>query len=227
MNGYEPIVALQKRNVSKNVLQTPTMECSNRWNPDKGQSLKLIANSQLDINQRTTINKTQFRDQGRTTNGEVEFSITTKEGARVEGIFLRIQGCSCMAYKDLKGIPPKLIEHRIEFDTTIPLAHQTKFRLNPNYATIMKEDIDKLLAIGFIQPMEKDAWLSLIVVVPKKNEKLRICVDFKMFNVATKKDPFPLPFTHEVCNHNQMSQQWWRIQPQMGLFWTFSLFHRL
>jgi hypothetical protein len=30
-----------------------------------------------------------------------------------------------------------------------------------------------------------------------------------MFNVATKKDPFPLPFTHEVCNHNQMSQQWW------------------
>jgi len=44
-----------------------------------------------------------------------------------------------MAYKDLKGIPPKLVEHKIEFDTTIPLAHQTKFRLNPNYATIMKE----------------------------------------------------------------------------------------
>jgi hypothetical protein len=33
-------------------------------------------------------------------------------------------------------------------------------------------------------------WLSPIVVVPKKNGKLKICVDFKKFNVATKKDPY-------------------------------------
>jgi len=71
----------------------------------------------------------------------------------------------------------------------------------------MKEDIDKLLATGFIQPMEKTKWMSLIVVVPKKNEKLRICVDFKMLNVTTKKDIFPLLFTDEGCNCNQMSQQ--------------------
>jgi hypothetical protein len=38
------------------------------------------------------------------------------------------------------------------------------------------------------------------VVVPKKNGKLRICVNFKKLNVATKKDPYPLPFTNEVLN---------------------------
>ncbi len=27
-------------------------------------------------------------------------------------------------YKDLKGIPPKLTQHIIELDTSIPLAHQ-------------------------------------------------------------------------------------------------------
>jgi hypothetical protein len=26
-------------------------------------------------------------------------------------------------YKDLKSIPPKFIQHRIELDTSIPLAH--------------------------------------------------------------------------------------------------------
>jgi hypothetical protein len=26
-------------------------------------------------------------------------------------------------YKNLKGIPPKISQHRIELDTTIPLAH--------------------------------------------------------------------------------------------------------
>jgi hypothetical protein len=42
--------------------------------------------------------------------------------------------------------------------------------------------------------------LSPIVVVPKKNGKLRICIDFKKLNSTTKKDPYPLPFTNEVLN---------------------------
>ena len=33
------------------------------------------------------------------------------------------------------------------------------------------------------------------VVIPKKNGKLRICVDFRKLNEQTIKDPFPLPFT--------------------------------
>jgi hypothetical protein len=36
------------------------------------------------------------------------------------------------------------------------------------------------------------------VAIPKKNGKSRIYVDFRKFNVATKKDPYPLPFTEEV-----------------------------
>jgi hypothetical protein len=42
--------------------------------------------------------------------------------------------------------------------------------------------------------------LSPIVVVPKKNGKLRICINFKKLNVATKKDPYSLPFIDEVLN---------------------------
>jgi hypothetical protein len=38
------------------------------------------------------------------------------------------------------------------------------------------------------------------VVVPKKNGKLKICVDFKKLNKATKKDPYPLPFFDKVLN---------------------------
>jgi hypothetical protein len=36
--------------------------------------------------------------------------------------------------------------------------------------------------------------------VPKKNGKLKICVDFRKLNVVTKKDPYLLPFTNEVIN---------------------------
>jgi hypothetical protein len=38
------------------------------------------------------------------------------------------------------------------------------------------------------------------VVVPKKNGKLKICVDFKKLSKATKKYPYPLPFSNEVLN---------------------------
>jgi hypothetical protein len=42
--------------------------------------------------------------------------------------------------------------------------------------------------------------LSPIVVVLKKNGKLRICVDFRKLNATTKKDPYLLPFMGEVIN---------------------------
>jgi hypothetical protein len=48
--------------------------------------------------------------------------------------------------------------------------------------------------------MEENTWLLPIVVVPKKNGKFRICVNFIKLNVATKKDSCPLPFIDEVSN---------------------------
>jgi len=57
-----------------------------------------------------------------------------------------------------------------------------------------------LLIVEFIQSIEKVTWLSPIVIVPKKNGKLKIYIDFKKLNVATKKDPYSLPFIDEVLN---------------------------
>ncbi len=36
-------------------------------------------------------------------------------------------------------------------------------------------------------------WLSNVVVVKKKNEKWRVCIDFTNLNKACPKDSFPLP----------------------------------
>ncbi len=103
-------------------------------------------------------------------------------------------------YKDLKGVPLKLAQQKIELDTTIPLAHQVRYKLIPNYATTIKQDINKLLAARIIQSVEEATWLSPIVVVPKKNGKLKMCIDFRKLNVAINKDSYPLPFTYEVLN---------------------------
>jgi hypothetical protein len=43
-------------------------------------------------------------------------------------------------------------------------------------------------------------WFSPKVVIPEKNGKLKIYIDYRKLNVTTKKDPYRLPFTNEVLN---------------------------
>jgi hypothetical protein len=103
-------------------------------------------------------------------------------------------------YNNMKAMFLEFVQHRIELNTSIPPPHQARYKLNPNYATTIKQNINKLFAIGFIQPIKEAAWLSFIVVMFKMNEKLRACVDFKKLNRATKKNPYPSPFSNEVLN---------------------------
>jgi hypothetical protein len=63
-------------------------------------------------------------------------------------------------YKDLKGIPLELAQDKIELDITILLTHQARYRLNSNYVTIVKQDIDKLLTNKFIQYIEDATWTT-------------------------------------------------------------------
>jgi hypothetical protein len=68
----------------------------------------------------------------------------------VEHMLKEFKDFFAQTYKDLKGIPLELTQHRIELDTTILLAHQARYMLNPNCVTTIKQNIDKLLTIGFI-----------------------------------------------------------------------------
>ncbi len=60
-------------------------------------------------------------------------------------LFKEFKDVFAWTYKDLKGIPLELAQQKIELDTSIPLAHQARYRLNPNYVTTIKHDVDKLL----------------------------------------------------------------------------------
>ncbi|MCO5577550.1 hypothetical protein L7F22_031381 [Adiantum nelumboides] len=62
----------------------------------------------------------------------------------------------------------------------------------------IKEKIDKLKEAEFIYEIEHTDWVSPIVVVPKKNGKLRVCVNLKKVNAATIRDNYPLPITDHV-----------------------------
>ncbi|KAA0037265.1 uncharacterized protein E5676_scaffold702G00050 [Cucumis melo var. makuwa] len=56
-------------------------------------------------------------------------------------------------------------------------------------------EVNKLIEAGFIREVKYPTWIANIVPVRKKNEQLRVCVDFRDLNNACPKDDFPLPIT--------------------------------
>ena len=53
--------------------------------------------------------------------------------------------------------------------------------------------MDNILKERFIREIEYPEWMANVVLVPKKGEKWRVCVDYTDFNEACPKDSFPLP----------------------------------
>jgi len=72
--------------------------------------------------------------------------------------------------------------------------------MNPNYVQKVKENLDKLLDTQFTFSIETTQWLSPFVIVPKKNVKLQLCVDYRKLNSKAKKFPFSLPFLDSVLD---------------------------
>ena len=62
-----------------------------------------------------------------------------------------------------------------------------------------------MLKAGFIKPVAITDWVSPMVLVKKKNGKLRVCVNYRKLNACTQNDHFPLPFIRllleEVGDH--------------------------
>ena len=66
--------------------------------------------------------------------------------------------------------------------------------MNPNLRDIVKEEILKLLEARFIYPISDSEWVSPLVIVTNKNEKWRVCVDYRELNKVTQKDHFCFRF---------------------------------
>ncbi|RVW37698.1 Transposon Ty3-I Gag-Pol polyprotein [Vitis vinifera] len=73
-------------------------------------------------------------------------------------------------------------------------------RFHPDRQKIIRDEIDKLLEAGFIREVDYPDWLANVVVVPKKEGKWRVCVDYTNLNNACPKDSFPLPQIDQIVD---------------------------
>jgi hypothetical protein len=57
----------------------------------------------------------------------------------------------------------------------------------------IREEVKRQFEIGFLAVAKYPQWVANIVPVPKKDGKVRMCVDYRDLNKASPKDDFPLP----------------------------------
>ena len=84
----------------------------------------------------------------------------------------------------MKGIHPNRCIHHIYTNDQIRPIRKPQRRMNPTLKDIVKEEVQKLLHVNFIYPISDSKWVSPLVIVPKKNCKWRICVDFQDLTIS-------------------------------------------
>ena len=65
----------------------------------------------------------------------------------------------------------------------------------------IKEEVKKLLEVGFIEVSNYPEWIENVVPILKKNGKVRVYVDFSDLNQATLNNNFPLPHIDVLVDH--------------------------
>jgi len=62
-----------------------------------------------------------------------------------------------------------------------------------------KNEVHKQYKVGFLEVVEYPQWVSNIVVVPKKGEKVKVCMDFRDLNWASLKNDFYVTTYQYTC----------------------------
>jgi hypothetical protein len=102
--------------------------------------------------------------------------------------------CFAWDYTEMPELSRELVEHHLPIKAGFRPYKEGAWNFKPEIVGRVKEEVDRLLQAGFIQPCQYADWVSNIVPVEKKNTgNMRICVYFRNLNRATPNDEYPMP----------------------------------
>jgi hypothetical protein len=100
----------------------------------------------------------------------------------------------------MPGVPRELIEHALNVHPKATPKKQRLRRFAHDKREAIKREIAKLLTAGFIKEVIHPEWVANPVLVKKKNNEWRMCVDYTDLNKHCLKDHFGLPRIDQVVD---------------------------
>jgi hypothetical protein len=94
---------------------------------------------------------------------------------------------------ELPGMPPdRDVEFVIELQPGTAPISKRPYRMPPNELAELKLQLQELLDKGYIRP-SASPWGCPALFIKKKDNSLRLCVDYRPLNAVTIKNKYPLP----------------------------------
>ncbi|XP_070019883.1 uncharacterized protein [Nicotiana sylvestris] len=127
---------------------------------------------------------------------------TTVESSTINSVPVVQEFTDVFPY-DLPSKPPDR-----DIDFCIDLAPGTQpisippYRMAPKKLKELKEQLEELLAKGFVRP-SVSPWGVPVLFVKKKDGTMRMCIDYRQLNKVTMKNKYPLPRIEDLFNQLQ------------------------
>ena len=108
-------------------------------------------------------------------------------------LFIEFKDVFVWTYKDLKTYDMKIIQHIIPLKEDAKPFQQKLWKMHPSLQSLVKKELNKLLAAKIIFPVQHTTWVENLVPVRKKLGDIRICIYFRNLDRASLKDNYPVP----------------------------------
>uniref|UniRef100_A0A2N9HFP0 Uncharacterized protein n=1 Tax=Fagus sylvatica TaxID=28930 RepID=A0A2N9HFP0_FAGSY len=118
---------------------------------------------------------------------------TTEQKEALIALLREFHEIFAWSYQDMPGLDTDIVVHKIPLKPECKPVKQALRRMKPEVILKIKEEVEKQLKAGFLSTVTYSDWVANIVPVPKKDGKVRMCVDYRDLNRASPKDNFPLP----------------------------------
>ena len=146
-----------------------------------------------------------------------------------------------MEFQDVFNDKPgrtTLTEHKIETGSARPIRQQP-YRLPHAYRETVQKDLREMEEAGIIVHSTSE-WASPIVLVPKKDGTMRMCVDYRKLNSVSEADAYPMPRIDELIDRLgsanyistlDLTRGYWQVpvaqesQPKTAFTTPFGLFN--
>ena len=123
----------------------------------------------------------------------ISASLTKKEKLELILLLKEFKDIFAWDYNEMLGLDLRLVAHTLNVDPEAKLVAQPARIFHTKIEGQIVKEVQKLLAAGFMKPIQHPHYLSKIIPMKKKNGQIRCCVDFRNLNRVCPKDEFPLP----------------------------------
>ena len=86
------------------------------------------------------------------------------------------------------------------------------------YKKTFKKELDRLVGLGVLEPVQESEWGSPTFIVPKKDDRIRFVSDFRRLNAKLKRKPYPLPRISDTLQQLEGFQYATSLDLNMGYY---------